>query len=149
MAYNPYPYQYQYPQFQAQSQQIQNGGFISARSIEEAYNWPVAPGNSLTFRIENTPYVCTKTKGFSPLEQPVFERYRLVKEDDATQASQQKAPKEPKESKASEETAMGAKYDEQIRKLWDEINAIKGRLGKGKQRHDKPADDHTGEAVSQ
>ena len=81
MAYNPYPYQPFYQQYpaQPQMQQIQNSGFVSARSIEEAYNWPIAPGNSLTFKIENSPYVCTKTKGFSPLEQPVFERYRLSK----------------------------------------------------------------------
>ena len=70
----------------------------------------------------------------------MFERYRLVKEDDAAQAP---IPKE------SEEPVVDTKYDEQIRKIWDEINAIKGRLGKGKQRHDKPADDNTGEAVSQ
>lgn len=135
MAYNPYPYQYQQPYqpYQQQPpQQIQNSGFISARSIEEAYNWPVAPGNSVTFKIENTPYVCTKTKGFSPLDQPVFERYRLVKEEDA-----------PKEEAAP---VQAVNYDEQINQLWDEIKSIKNRMG-GRKRHDKPADDSTGETV--
>lgn len=134
MAYNMYPgYQYPYQQ-QYPQQQIQNGGFVSARSIEEAYNWPIAPGNSLTFKIENSPYVCTKTKGFSPLEQPVFERYRLVKEEDA-----------PKESETAPEAP---KYDEQINKLWEEVNALKSRIG-GRRTHDKPADDRTGKAVSE
>ena len=84
MTYNmyqtyPYPYQQQYPmQQQVQQSQIQNSGFVSARSIEEAYNWPVAPGNSVTFKIENAPYVCTKTKGVSPFDQPVFEKYNTI-----------------------------------------------------------------------
>lgn len=136
MAYNPYPYQPFYQQYpaQPQMQQIQNSGFVSARSIEEAYNWPIAPGNSLTFKIENSPYVCTKTKGFSPLEQPVFERYRLVKEEDA--------PKEP------ETAPEPPKYDEQINKLWEEVNALKSRIG-GRRPHDKPADDRTGKTVSE
>lgn len=82
--YQPYPafpnYPL-YPQPTQQSQTIQNG-FVSARTIEEAYNWPIAPGNSITFKIENAPYICTKTKGFSQLEQPIFEKYRLVKEEE-------------------------------------------------------------------
>lgn len=91
MPYNSYPYQSLYPTYpqysyapqvnQVQSQQIQNG-FVSVQSIEEAYNWPIAPGNSITFKIENSPYICTKTKGFSQLEQPTFEKYRLVKENE-------------------------------------------------------------------
>ena len=107
MAYPYYPY-YQQPQ------QMQTG-FISARSVDEAFNWPVAPGNSLTFKIENQPYVCTKTKGFSPLEQPTFDIYRLVKEE---------AP----EQQPKQETS----YDDQFKQLWDEINTIKGQLEKPK-----------------
>lgn len=70
------------PQVQPVQPQIQNGGFVSVRNIEEARNWPVAPGNSVTFKDENSPYVYTKTMGFSSLDRPVFDRYRLVKEDD-------------------------------------------------------------------
>lgn len=68
---------------QQQPQQIQNGGFISVRNIDVAKNYPVAPGNSVTFKDETAPYVYTKTMGFSQLESPIFEKYRLVKEDDA------------------------------------------------------------------
>ena len=60
--------------------QIQNGGFVSVRTEQEARNYPVAPGTSVTFKDENAPYCYTKTKGFSQLEEPVFEKYRLVKE---------------------------------------------------------------------
>lgn len=82
--YNPY---FQQPQMNYQPQQvqpqpqIQNNGFISVPSEEVARNYPVAPGNSVTFKNENAPYVYTKTMGFSQLDRPIFERYKLVKED--------------------------------------------------------------------
>ena len=125
MAYNYYPgFQYPYTQpyqvqpVQGQSMQIQNGGFVSVRSMEEAYNYPIAPGNSITFKDENSPYVYTKTKGFSPLEQPIFEKYRLVKEEDGAQMAQN-TPKTPQD-------AFNAQ--EQIKALWDEIEALKRQI---------------------
>lgn len=84
--YNSYPYTQQVPTVVPQAQptmQIQNGGFISVRSEIEARNYPVALGNSITFKDENAPYVYTKTMGFSQLESPKFEKYRLIKEEDA------------------------------------------------------------------
>lgn len=110
-----YPYQQNFQQPYQQPQQIQNSGFVSVRSIEEAFNWPVAPGNSITFKDENAPFVYTKTKGFSPLEQPTFERYRLVKEEETPPVN-------------SEQGKSAVNYDEQINMLWDEINALKGKI---------------------
>lgn len=91
------PYQYpQYPQYppqypqqstllqtQQQQPQIQNGGFISVQNEAEARAWAVAAGTSVTFKDENAPYCYTKTMGFSQLDQPRFEKYRLVKEEPA------------------------------------------------------------------
>ena len=65
-----------------QQQQIQNGGFIPVPSEDYARNYPVAPGNSVTFKDEKQPYVYTKTMGFSSLDRPVFEKFRLVKEEE-------------------------------------------------------------------
>lgn len=65
-----------------QQYQIQNGGFICVSSEEDARRYPVAPGNSVTFKNENAPYVYTKTMGFSQLDRPLFEKFRLVKEED-------------------------------------------------------------------
>lgn len=85
--YNPYFQQpqmnYQQSNYQPQQiqPQIQNNGFISVPSEEVARNYPVAPGNSVTFKNENAPYVYTKTMGFSQLDRPSFEKYKLVKED--------------------------------------------------------------------
>lgn len=121
--YQPYsPYQTYQPQFQQQTQQntqpqIQNSGFVSVRNIEEAFNWPVAPGNSITFKDENSPYIYTKTKGFSQLEAPIFERFRLVKEEDSAIAAE-----------ASKTPDKACKCDDQIKLLWDEVNALKGQI---------------------
>jgi hypothetical protein len=136
-----YPYQFQNPYQQnfqqgfQQTNQIQSGGLVSVRSVEEAYNYPVAPGNSITFKDETQPYVYTKTKGFSPLEQPVFEKYRLVKVDENNNIAQN-TPKSP-------ETAPD--YEKQIKLLWDEVNALKSKI---KGVNDvQSADDSTVQAV--
>lgn len=93
MAYNNYYPQY-YPYIQQQlagtqmslpqqqtQPQIQNGGFISVRSEDEARNYPVAPGTSVTFIDENRQRVYAKTMGFSQLDRPMFYKYKLVKEE--------------------------------------------------------------------
>lgn len=85
-SYNPMYYQQlqnmQQPQQNTQqTTQIQNGGFVMVKDISEALNYPVAPGNSVTFKNENQPYIYTKTLGFSQLDQPVFETFKLVKEE--------------------------------------------------------------------
>lgn len=74
-----------YPFYYQQPQQIQNGGLVSVRNITEARNYPVAAGNSVTFKDENSPYIYTKTMGFSQLDRPIFEVFRLVKEDVASE----------------------------------------------------------------
>ena len=72
---------YGQPQYQQPQQpQIVNAGFISVRNEQEARNYPIAHGNSLTFKDENAPYVYTKTVGFSQMDVPVFEKYRLIRE---------------------------------------------------------------------
>lgn len=74
--YNQYANQIQQPQ-----QSMRGNSLISVRSEEEARMYPVAPGNSVTFKDENTPYIYTKTMGFSQLDRPVFEKYKLIKEE--------------------------------------------------------------------
>lgn len=83
VTYNPYQ-QYQqpvvnYPQIQQPQQQ---GNFVRVSNETEARNYPVAPGNSVTFIDENAPYCYTKTAGFSQLDPPKFVKYRLVREDE-------------------------------------------------------------------
>lgn len=97
MNYYPQMYQNQYyNQYPSQNQQqtaIQSGNLISVPNESEARMYPVAPGNSVTFKDENQPYIYTKTMGFSQLDRPVFERYKLIKEEIAEQPLPQNADK--------------------------------------------------------
>lgn len=128
--YNPYyqqPYYQQPMQAQQQNQpqpqqpQIQNGGFVSVRSEEEAKNFPVALGNSVTFKDETSPYIYTKTMGFSQLDRPIFEKYKLVKEMPA-EASKltDKAVEDSEAVKSTIEELKG-----EIKRIWSEIDGIK------------------------
>lgn len=81
--YNPYIQQ----QAAQQSQQIQNNGLVNVRSRTEAQNYPVAPGNSVTFKDESGPFVYVKTMGFSQLDRPTFEIFRLVREEEAAEST--------------------------------------------------------------
>lgn len=108
MAYNYYPqftYQpYQQAQMlpqtmqqlpsQLQTQQIQNGGFVSVPNENVVYNYPVAPGNCVTFKIEGQPIVIEKSMGFSQLEPPKIERYRLTKEESVVKNNETETEKE-------------------------------------------------------
>lgn len=139
-AYNPYQ-QYQ-PSFQQQQQvpnniqpsfqqsqqpiqqQIQNGGFISVRNEQEARNYPIAPGNSVTFKDENMPYVYVKTMGFSQLDRPNFEKFRLVKEDDIQAAQNQPMSAEIVQQTNNIDYAL--KTD--LTALQEEIDVLKQRI---------------------
>lgn len=119
--YNPNfnPYMQQQMQ-QPQNQQIQNGGLVSVRSEDEARNYPVAPGNSVTFKNESAPFVYTKTMGFSQLDRPVFERFRLVKED------AENVPKMDEKKQDIDMSVYALKTD--LGAILAEINAIKATV---------------------
>lgn len=138
--YNPYQYQQNYqqpiqsniqPSFQQSQQpiqqQIQNGGFVFVNNENEARNYPIAPGNRVTFKDENAPYVYTKTQGFSQLDCPVFEKYRRVKEEDCQpQRVTQNAVVSNENAQQANNTEY-AKKDE-ITALWAEIETLKSKL---------------------
>lgn len=130
--YNPFPAQMQQMQQMQNAQQnppqIQNGGFISVRSEEEARNYPVAPGNSVTFKNETAPFVYTKTMGFSQLDRPVFDKYRLVKEQDIQQDI---AQNQGENKQGIDLSAYALKSD--LAAIYAEIDTLKGELSKGKQ----------------
>lgn len=120
MAYN-FAYPYQYGQnmpnqmMNTNQPQIQNGGLVLVRSEAEARNYPVAYGNSVTFKDETAPYVYSKTMGFSQLDRPIFEKFKLVKEDTR---DAEVAPI------ASNPVIDGIK--DELVEIWAEIDALKG-----------------------
>lgn len=123
MAYNyNFPMYNQYGQNMQQQQapqmpQIQNGGFVTVRSEAEARNYPVGYGHSVTFRDETAPYIYSKTMGYSQLDVPVFEKYKLVKEET------QEPKSEPKTSEANNSAIDELKAE--IGQIWSEIEALK------------------------
>lgn len=132
MAYNNYfggypasYQQYQAPNYQMTAQpqpmQIQNGGFVSVRSAREAFDYPVALGNSVTFKDETAPFIYVKTRGFNQLEEPTFEQFQLVKVDNSQKAT------EPAQT-ASPEYAL--KVD--ITALQNEIDLLKKKVSEFK-----------------
>ena len=122
MAYNNYfggypasYQQYQAPNYQIATQpqqmQIQNGGFVSVRSAQEAFNYPVALGNSVTFKDETAPFIYVKTRGFSQLEEPVFEQFQLVKVDNTQKAAEQTQSTNTEYALKSDLTALQEEID--------------------------------------
>lgn len=122
---NPYAYQQVQPQQQAQPvQRIQQSGFVLVQSEQEARSYPVAPGNSVTFKDERGPFCYVKTMGFNQLDQPLFEKYRLVKEDAPEIASGSSVAKDSASN--DKESAYALKSD--LDAIWGEIDGIKEKL---------------------
>ena len=65
----------------AQGETLNNGGFIVLPSEEDIKKYPVAPGNLVTFKIENQPIIIEKSMSRSPFDAPHYERYKLIKEE--------------------------------------------------------------------
>lgn len=119
----------QQAQQQAQSQQmqqpaIQHSGFVLVQSEQEARAYPVAPGNSITFKDESGPFCYVKTMSFNQLDRPTFERYRLVKEDAPSDARE--APTAHEQPAPTKNTTYATKDD--LAAVWDELDALKEKL---------------------
>lgn len=136
-----YPPQYQPMQYQMQppapptapapqmqpvqnQRQIVQGGFVRVMNENEARMYPVAPGNSVTFIDESAPYCYTKTVDMSQLDRPKFERYRLVKEDDAPAALE--GPNKPADKQPEDLSRFALAAD--LGAVAGEINAIKAEI---------------------
>ena len=117
-------YQQQQSAQQMQQPTIQQSGFVLVQSEQEARAYPVAPGNSITFKDESQPYCYVKTMGFNQLDRPTFERYRLVKEDSHVTASDAHTSADGAEG--SKDTVYALKSD--LTAIWGEIYALKEKV---------------------
>ena len=117
---NAYPTQPNALPTQQNTLQIQNGGFMVIPNEEMVKNYPVAPGNCVTFKIEGKPIVMEKSMGFSQFESPRIDRYRLVKEE----------PEEIKEEEVKENDFDYEEIRTDIDKLWGAIDEIKSIIDK-------------------
>ena len=109
MAYNPY-YQL-YPQ-----QNFQAGGIVHVQNEGVARNYPVAPGNSVTFINDTAPYCYIKTVGYMPTDPPDFRIYQRV---DNMPAEASTAPSEARNSEG---------YNLATDTLKGEIEALRCRI---------------------
>lgn len=114
MAYNPYQQAMQQG-YQAMQQPQPSYGLIPVRGAEEAKSYPIAPNNCLTFRDETAPYIYSKSMGASQLDIPVFEKYRLVREDDT-----------PREARQEQRTEYALRQD--CEALRAELDALRAEI---------------------
>lgn len=123
-----------------QTQQMQNGGFLAAPNEDYVLNYPVAPGNCLTFKIEGKPIVMEKSMGFSQLESPKVERYRLMKEEAAQPIKTD--PKDEVDIKSVIDNIN--KANDEIEAIWAEIDRLNNVKDK-KTKRDRDGDDRDDE----
>lgn len=131
-------------QMQAQMQPQIQSPFVMVRSEAEARNYPVGYGNSVTFKDEVAPYVYSKTMGFSQLDKPIFEKYRLIKEESEEEVKTKDCQCENLKDKIN---GFGSRFDDvsdriadltaQISSLWDEIDILKEKDKKKRSKEDK------------
>lgn len=133
MPYSPYAPMFQQYQQMMQPQISNAGSFVSVPNEMTARNYPIAPGNSVTFIDENSPYCYTKTMGLNQLDRPIFKRYKLVEEQETVSAAPQSngntQSNEPTSDKIQGEIqALRAMYE----RLDKEVNELKERNDHGK-----------------
>lgn len=145
MPINPYlPMYQQYQQMLQQPQMSSAGNFVSVPNEMAARNYPIAPGNSVTFIDENNPYCYTKTMGLNQLDRPVFKRYRLVEEEDTLQSAQN-APQTSEQAQGKQVIPETIKADiNALRALYEDlkmdVEILKEDITNGKSTLSKPAD---------
>lgn len=76
-----YPNFQNYPNYQPNYQQNYQQNMMVIATEEDALKYPIAPGNSIMFKIENQPLIIEKTMGLSQLDAPTIRYIDLVPRD--------------------------------------------------------------------
>lgn len=110
------------PQQNQQQMPVQpmNGGFVHVQSEQEARQYPVAPGNSVTFIDDMQAFCYTKTMGFNQFDAPQFKKFKLVEVVDQPAQNEQKTPSETQNEK---------EYNFEEYALKTDLNALCERIG--------------------
>lgn len=66
--------------------QIQNGGYVNVQSEQEARDYLVAQGTSVTFINQPEKMMYEKIRGFSSMEAPTFKKYKIIELKDENTA---------------------------------------------------------------
>lgn len=65
----------QLPQMQNYNNQNPNTLFMRLKTVEEARNYPVAPGTTIISVTDDAKHCCIKSLGTSPFDTPIFNEY--------------------------------------------------------------------------
>lgn len=126
--YNPYFQNYNFnpnynPGYAAQAPPppvAQGGDFVPIPSEEDARNYPIQRGTSVTFKDENLPYIYIKRLGMGQLDSPTFEVYEIKKRTPQSTQRAESAPLKEETDKLSNYVTK-AEYGE----ICDEIEHIR------------------------
>ena len=136
--YNPnnpfYPMNYfnpNYPGYVTQGQPASSGDFVPIPSEEDARNYPIQRGTSVTFKDENLPYIYIKKLGMGQLDSPTFEVYEIKKRPSQSTQRAESAPLREETDKLSNyvtKAEYGAICDE-IDALRETVERVRKELG--------------------
>lgn len=112
------PYSMQNPNYNYQMNQQEVSPFVPVRSELEARNYPVGYGKSVTFKDETAPYIYVKSMGFSQLDKPVFEKFKLTKEETGEDLPKKECGCEGLKEQLED-------IQTQLMSVWNEINFLK------------------------
>ena len=110
-----------YNGYAMQGQPTQSGDFVPIPSEEDARNFPIQRGTSITFKDENLPFIYIKKLGMGQLDSPTFEVYEITKR--TTSQNAQRAEKAPQKDETDKLSNYVTKTE--YRAICEEIDALK------------------------
>ena len=112
---------------------------------EEVLKYPVAPGNTIPFKIDGKPLIIEKSMGMSQFDSPKYERFRLVKEgqndntepinDKTEDKSEYILKTEYEENRAHTEDDIKEirnSIEESTAQIYDEIDSLKKQINRNR-----------------
>ena len=112
---------------------------------EEVLKYPIAPGNTIPFKIDGKPLIIEKSMGMSQFDSPRYERYKLVKEgqndntepinDKTEDKSEYILKAEYEENRAHTEDDIKEirnSIEESTAQLYDEIDSLKKQINRNR-----------------
>lgn len=112
---------------QQQTQTIQDGGLVEVPDETVAFNYPTAPGVTVTMIDKLREHLFTKTMGFNQLEKPIFQRYRIIKEDEQNGA-QSESKSEGSSNTIDELKAQIDRIQNEYERVLEDIENIKAKM---------------------
>lgn len=108
--------------------QYQSGGFVEVKDYSEVEQFPVAPGNIVTFIRLDRKKMYTKSASHNQLEAPVITAFKIIKEDSPEEVKD--APENIYATKEELITVVGAVkgFDEIIGSIKADIDTMKGDI---------------------